>query len=88
MKKAWEEIKRLVGINATHRKGFRLQEVSRHFILNGARAETIELFDTPNDPFEMADIMGCLIHYCLKSGWTEEEIETCLLQKLKERFSE
>lgn len=88
MKRATREIKRLIEVNAKHRKGFRLGEVGLPFILRQADAELQELCESPNDPDEMADLLGILIHYAIRKGWTEKYLEDILLDKLKLRFSE
>jgi len=83
---AWTKIAQLVALNALHRKGFRLQEISNYNILLGARAELLELKDSPDDIEELADTFACLIHYAQRKGWTGKEIEAAILKKLDERF--
>lgn len=87
MKKAWYKIKSLIHSNATHRKGFRLAEVKPPFILAQALEEFGELMESPDDPVEMADLLGVLIHYSIKQGWTLELLESYLIEKLDMRFS-
>ena len=87
MKKAWKKIEDLIAKNARHRKGFHLGEVRPQFILGQMLEELKELWDDPNDPNEIADLLGILIHYSIKKGWTMEKIEKCLLDKLDLRFT-
>lgn len=87
MKKAWDKIQKLIDSNARHRKGFRLQEVSLPFILSQSQDEMDELKDAPDDPSEMADLIGVLIHYSIKQGWSLEFLESLLIEKLDLRFS-
>jgi hypothetical protein len=86
MESAWNFIDQLIAENALHRKGFRLQEIDPPFVLGQACQELKELCDEPNNPDEMADLFGVLIHYCIKQGWTIDFIETCVMRKLKLRF--
>lgn len=88
MKRAWKAIQRLVEKNAKHRKGFRLQEVTLPFILEQALAELKELQEQPDDPVEMADLLGVLLHYAVKQGWPIELLESYMLEKFKKRFTE
>lgn len=88
MHKAWAEIQRLIDVNARHRKGFCLGEVSDEQILRQAAAEIEELRQSPLDPTELADAIAPLFHYAIKHGWTMEYIEELMLRKFKERFSE
>jgi len=82
----WFEIKRLIERNAKHRKGFRLREVSDVFVLDQAQDELTELKDEPDDPEELADLIGILMHYAQKKDWSWEMLEMLLMQKLKDRF--
>jgi hypothetical protein len=86
MKAAWDEVRRLIDADAVHRRGFTLKEVGPHFILHQAIAELDELRTAPDDPMELADLIGVLIHYAVKKGWTEEQLERLMLAKFKERF--
>jgi hypothetical protein len=88
MKRAWRKIEALIKTNARHRRGFRLQDVELPFVLDQARGEFDELTDAPDDPSEMADLLGVLIHYSIKQGWTMEVLESYLIEKLNQRFSE
>ena len=87
MRRAWKKIESLIRANARHRKGFRLQEVEFPFVLDQAAEEFRELMAAPDDPQEMADLLGVLIHYSIKQGWTIEVLESYLIEKLNERFT-
>jgi len=88
MHTAWWEIMRLIDNNAKHRKGFGIAEVDEPFILEQAQAELNELKDAPDDPEELADLIGVLMHYAQKKGWSWEMLERLLVEKLKVRFEE
>jgi len=83
---AWRDIRELIKRNAKHRKGFRLAEVEGPFILDQAQAELNELKDDPDDPQELADLLGCIMHYAQKKKWAWVWIERLLVEKLKIRF--
>lgn len=93
MKRAWEEIKRLTEANAQHaRKGWRLGDIDPLTELKDAAGEIVELANEPMPNstqalWEMADVFGCLIGYCVKMGWPIEHLEEALLRKLKDRFT-
>lgn len=86
MKLAWETVARLIEMDAVHRRGFTLKSVGPAFVLRQAEAEMSELIAAPNDPMELADLLGVLIHYAQKQGWTEEQLERLMLEKFRERF--
>lgn len=87
MRKAWRKIERMIDDGRyIHRKGFSLTAVPLSFVLDQARDEMTELVDAPDDPEEMADLIGVLIHYCVKQGWSMELIEKYLIEKLDLRF--
>lgn len=88
MRKCWQEIGRLIKVNATHRKGFKIGEVRPLFVMGNLVGEVKELMENPDDPDEAADVFGVLIHYCLKQGWSMEDIQLRLLTKLAIRFTE
>lgn len=87
MKRAWHKVEVLIRNNAQHRRGFRLQEIAIPFVLEQAQLEMNELQHAPDDPAEMADLIGVLIHYSIKQGWTPELLESLLIEKLNIRFS-
>lgn len=76
---AWGEVERLIAVNARHRSGVRMGEVSRGVILKHAWDELGELADAPLDPTEMADLLGVLFHYCIQQGWTMEYLASLML---------
>ena len=89
MQDAYNEVLRLVCTNATHRKGFRLLEISEEQPLNHAIEEIRELLNAkPEEKLdELADAFGCLLHYAVRRGFTLPEIERAMLQKFKVRFT-
>lgn len=86
MKVAWGKIERMIRAGYVHRKGFSLADVAPPFILDQAADEFTELKNAPDDPQEMADLFGVLIHYCIKQGWTIDLIQRLLVEKLDLRF--
>lgn len=88
MTNAWNEICRLIDVRAVHRQGFVLADVRPIFILGQAQGELDELKRDPQDPVELADLLGVLFHYAIKQGWTMEQLERLMLDKFKKRFTE
>jgi len=88
MKAAWQEVERLIKVNARHRSGVQMGQVDNYTILRHAWSELSELNANPSDPGELADLLGVLIHYAVKHGWTEDGLEQLMLHKFKERFTE
>lgn len=90
MKDAWYRIARMIEDDAAHRtKGFRLGQMDDDFILTHAKDEVTELILAKTDAErldELADVFGCLIHYAIRKGWTEEMVESALEDKLTQRF--
>lgn len=86
--RAWQEIRHLIDTDAQHRKSFHLKNVSCEFVLDQAKQELQELCESPTDPEELADLIGVLIHYAIKRGWSEKFIENKLLEKLALRFNQ
>ncbi len=87
MKKAVAEIRRLTNIDAQHiKKGFRMSEATPQMAIDHARDELNELERSPNDIFELADILGCLLHYAEMKEWSLDKVEAALLTKLQLRF--
>lgn len=87
MQKAWETIELMVREKWRHRKGFRLGEVDGRFIIDNAMGELFELSGDPGNVFELADLIGVLIHYAVHQGWSMDQVEAALLQKLGQRFT-
>lgn len=88
MRRIVNKIKSLIRRDAVHnRKNFKLADVTLEFILSQAQAEFDELKDAPDDESEMADLLGILVHYCIKQGWTMDLIESKIIEKLELRFS-
>jgi hypothetical protein len=88
MQRAWAEVERLIRANARHRGGVFMGNVPDDTILDHAEGELEELTWAPNDPSELADLLGVLIHYAVKHGWTMEQLEGLMLEKFKARFTE
>jgi hypothetical protein len=86
MKRAWAEVARLQRINATHRKGFRVNDLVPAEIIAHIQEELGELRAAPHDIEELADTMVVLIHYALKHGWSMLDVEAAILRKLSLRF--
>ena len=86
MRQSFEIIRRLVAEDAKHRKGFRLSELGDNDILSHAQDELNELRED-HCVDELADVIGCLFHFAIKHGWTFDEIDTALQEKLKARFN-
>jgi hypothetical protein len=87
MKRVWKKIDGMIKRNAKHlRKDFKLGEVDFPSMLQHVKDELAELETSPDDPNEMADILGILIHYSIKQGWTMELLEHLLVEKLNLRF--
>ena len=84
----WTEIKLLDGANVQHRSGHRIGEVSEAFILERAKDELVELQESPGDIDEMADTMAILIHYCVRKGWTREQVDRAIIKKLGMRLGD
>lgn len=86
MKKAWKEMRRLVDNGAVHRKkGVKLSDAKPSKILQKAGEELLELACEQDDIEEMADLMNCLVHYCIQKGWSPDDISKSMLRKLKKR---
>jgi hypothetical protein len=87
MRLSWEEIKRLTEANAPHlKKGWRLGDITTETELKDAAGEIVELAHSPDDIDELADVLGCLIGYAVKKGWSCSDVETALMRKLSQRF--
>lgn len=90
--KAFAEIRRLITVNAKHRDEWRMAEAHPNAIIHHAKTEFKEMMDCVSgsvaEQKELADVLGCLFHLILKRGWTPEEIQTVMLAKFKERFTE
>lgn len=84
---AWQTVARYVDANARHAtKGWRLGEITDQYILTYVLGEVCELLSAPDDIEEMADTLACLIHYALRKGWSEGDVNAAVLRKLSRRF--
>jgi hypothetical protein len=80
-------VRAYVGVNAQNvRKGYRLKDISDTQLLDHAAEELDELREAPHDPDEMADTLACLVHYCIRRGWTAGLMEDLVRRKLLLRF--
>jgi hypothetical protein len=88
MKKSWDLVAAYVAADAANRngKGYSLGRLSARDVLAYAAEELRELEGAPHDVEEMADLFGCLLHYCQKMGWTLPTVEAVLAEKLRLRF--
>lgn len=92
--KSWAVVAELRARNARHkRKRWALQDQTPEGALKNAREEITELsnaerFKEPeiNRKKELADVFGTLFHYAQMRGYTLEQIDDCLCEKLAERF--
>lgn len=86
MEKVWKKIEDIISNNDIHkRKGIVISQQKPKEILQHALEELIELNEAPDDIEEMADILNCLVHYCQKKEWSQEDIEKAMIKKLDER---
>lgn len=98
LKDVWREVERLIRVNADHRKGFRTADVKPEFIIDQAEKEFKELKDEMDRyvlcmvgsdrdvAIELGDLIGVLIHFAIKMGYTEESLSLLILDKFKKRF--
>lgn len=84
----WQEVSLYDGANVRHRKGHRLGDATAAFILSRAKEELEELEQAPDDVEEMADLMATLIHYCVRKGWTRDQLDRAMLTKMKLRLGD
>lgn len=94
MNKLFSKVTELHARNATHRSGFRLNELSRLEILQHAKQELAELEQSirlgESDSAqrkELGDTLGCLYGVMLLSGWLPDEVERDAILKLTQRFT-
>lgn len=99
---AWVEIERLIALDAKHRSGVRLSQMSASAILDRAESEIAELRDecaavrsvdtrivvpsAAQAVEELGDVFGCLLHLAIKLGTTPTELSAIMLAKFAERF--
>lgn len=83
----WREVSALCAANAVHRKGFRLNDVTRGGMLKHLAEEVIEL-TLVNDIEEAGDILAILFHLMQRSGWSLDTVGEVARRKLRARFTE
>lgn len=89
MQRIWDEVAAYVAANAHNpRKGYRLGELTDEEVLSYAALEMFELTGSPDDVDELADLLGCLVHYAQRKGWSPARVEEALVRKLALRFPE
>jgi hypothetical protein len=88
MKQSWDLVAAYVAADTKNLngKGYSLGRLSARDVLAYAAEELRELEAAPHDVEEMADLFGCLLHYCQKMGWTLPCLEAVLAEKLRLRF--
>jgi len=86
MQAALNEIKSMIERGMVHRKGYQINKVSDRFIIGRMRDELEELDDMRNDEQELADVLGCLLHYVVLKGWSLSHLEMLMLAKFRNRF--
>lgn len=90
MIKAWQEIERLINVNATHRSGFKISDIKTRTITKHMLDEVYELItaDNTDDRIDEAiDVLGVVIHYLIKNGVVADKAERMLIEKLGRRFT-
>jgi phosphoribosyl-ATP pyrophosphohydrolase len=89
VEKAWKEIERLLQKGAVHkRKRIKLAKMKPGKILQHAGEELVELACEQDDIEEMADVLNCLVHFCVQKNWSMDDISEAMLRKLKKRIKE
>lgn len=89
LSEVFREVERLIRVDAHHRKGFRISEATPDFIFGQAAEEFFELENAEGEVEELhefGDLIGVLVHYAIKRGWTEEQVTAVILDKFKQRF--
>ena len=87
MIKAWNVVSKYIANNALHKKsGKRICDVSEKDRLEHLALEVRELIDEPGDIAEMADVLALLFHQAQYRGFTMEELEAKIIEKLGERL--
>lgn len=78
--------------NVRHaRKHWAISDINPQAIILHAHEELGELSDSLEreggpDPYELCDAMAVLFHFMLKYGWSEDEIDKAIVEKLLVRF--
>lgn len=85
----WSLVKQLIDANTLHRSGVRLQEASDELILERLGGEYHELCDAVNpeqELEELADMFGIMLHLVHKRGYTLDDLDRAVVDKLSRRF--
>ncbi len=84
------EMLRLIRLKAVHRKGFIIGQVTPAKAVVDLKDEVQELIDalgTPGVMEELADVMILAQHLMILLGFTPEQLEIMMLNKLAKRFT-
>lgn len=86
----WNEIQRLISVNARHRRGFTMQECDAVKTLDRADEEFEELIyaSAAEKPMELGDTVSVLLYYAHCLGLTQNDLAELMLEKFKLRFTE
>lgn len=87
LQKALDKIRALHDSNALHRKGWRMEDIGIEDVLAHLQEEVDELKEEPTDLYELADVMNNLFHIANLNGWSLQDIENAMIEKLELRFS-
>ena len=89
MQSLYDEVVRLVAVNATHRSGSRIRDLTASRIHDSATEALDELATAPYDDIrKLADLFGLLFHYAVRKGWKLEQIELMAVRRLGEKFGQ
>lgn len=86
----WNEIQRLISVNARHRRGFTMQECDADKTLDRSEDEFEELIaaNAAAKPMELGDTVSVLLYYAHCLGLTQHDLAELMLEKFKLRFTE
>ena len=97
--KSWSLIRQFCDLDAVHRKGFCINDISPSGQLVAALEELTELCKSRKtfsnkpgssehfDLYELADVLSILFHFAQKQGWTMEQVDEAIIEKLLTRFT-
>ena len=88
MKKTWDLIKFYIttpGVRHKKRGGL-IAETTPSQRLEHLLNEVVELCATPHDLKEMADVQAILLHHVQAEGYSMEQFEDCIKEKLSQRL--
>ncbi len=82
-----EDIHFLNQVNALHRKGFCLRELSMQNVMDHFLEEAHELAGSPTDISEAGDVLAVFLQICHRNRWTFEAVATAEREKLRQRLT-